>query len=464
MANFKTIGADDIQTSTSVLSQLVDVIQEDISGSSTRRKYQVFVTGGLGPGVTSSLFQTVYDQDFSLQTSNAVLDMTIGLFESGSTVTDCSTGTDVNGKMLFPSQSIMMREKVSNYKQFAQVLLGDSDAAFYAPGVNAYDSAATFTNQATGSEGDRIEEALFINFKRLFARDELRKETFALKMFASAALDGSGIDLGSKGNVPGRIGRYTDTKTAYTGSNIRLTSVSGSKIYADVGASATQVKYFGGDVGLLKDTSNTAKTVGMLWYDHGIAVLDMGKVFCGNQHISGTLSAVTNAAPDVFSQGTAIIGYGAKGPAPSFLRGDAPDRSQAQGLVGNTNVSASFIPDFVVSASIDQVVDHLASTRFGSGSFTAATFQNVTNINSTLIFCRATADEFNYSSNPTFRNANGELVVIDPGDDTGQRTFTFVTTVGLYNSNNELLGVAKMSRPVEKNDEKDLTVRVRLDF
>ena len=93
MANFKTISADDIQTSTSVLSQLVDVIQEDISGSSTRKKYQVFVTGGLGPGVTSSLFQTVYDQDFSLQTSNAVLDMTIGLFESGSTVTDCPTGS-----------------------------------------------------------------------------------------------------------------------------------------------------------------------------------------------------------------------------------------------------------------------------------------------------------------------------------------------------------------------------------
>ena len=56
------------------------------------------------------------------------------------------------------------------------------------------------------------------------------------------------------------------------------------------------------------------------------------------------------------------------------------------------------------------------------------------------------------------------MVIIDPGDDTGQRTFTFVTTVGLYNSNNDLLAVAKLSRPVEKNDEKDLTVRVRLDF
>ena len=450
MANFKTIGADDIQTSTSVLSQLVDVIQEDISGSSTRRKYQVFVTGGLGPGVTSSLFQTVFDQDFTLQTSNAVLDMTVGLFESGSTVTACSTGTDVNGKMLFPSQSVMMREKISNYKQFAQVLLGDSDAAFYAPGINAFDSAASSTNVATGSTGDRVEEALFVNFKRLFARDELRKETFAIKMFASAALDGCKQDL-----QDGVISNTLLNK--YTGSNVLVTSTSGSKIYADVGASTTQVKYFGGDVGLIKDTADTSKAVGLLWYDHGIAMFDMGKVFCGNQHISGTLRAVTAAAPDIFSQGTTLLGFG-QAVAAGWTAGEATRAGWS------SNVSASFIPDFVCSASIDQVVDHIASTRFGSGSFTASTFQNVTNINSTLIFCRSTADEFNYSSNPTFRNASGELVVIDPGDDTGQRTFTFVTTVGLYNSNNELLGVAKLSRPVEKNDEKDLTVRVRLDF
>ena len=471
MANFKTIGADDIQTSTSVLSQLVDVIQEDISGSSTRRKYQVFVTGGLGPGVTSSLFQTVYDQDFSLQTSNAVLDMTIGLFESGSTVTDCSTSTDVNGKMLFPSQSIMMREKVQNYKQFAQVLLGDSDASFYAPGINAYDSAASFTNTSTGTAGDRIEEALFINFKRLFARDELRKETFALKLFASAALDGASSDFGTVASPStGRLGAYTSVVTGFTGSNLAITSTSGSKIYADVGASATQLKFFGGDVGVLKDTSNTAKAVGLMWYDHGIAVLDMGKVFCAQQHMSGALKGVTNATPDLFSKGTALMGYGdhpyfgSETALQSATITTLTNRSMQRGYVGNTNVSASFIPDLVVSASIDELVDHLASTRFGSGSYTATTFQNVTNINSTLIFCRATADEFNYSSNPTFRNTNGELIVIDPGDDTGQRTFSFVTTVGLYNSNNELLGVAKLSRPVEKNDEKDLTVRVRLDF
>ena len=433
MATFKTITANDIQTTQSSLNQLVDVIQEDVSGSTTRKKYQVFVTGGIGPGVTSSLFQTIYDQDFTLQTSNPVFDMTIGLFYTGSTVNGATTGTDASGKLLFPSQSIMMREKVDNYKQFAQMLLGDSTGSFYAPGINAYDSSLTFTGQSTGSKGDRIEDALFINFKRLFARDELRKETFAMRMYRTGVLDGS----------PNALAYEKSLTNGFTGSNIPMTSPSGSMIFADVGASSAQLKFFGGDVGYIKNTTNTSEYVGLMWYDQGIAMLDMGKVFMGTQHMSGVIPAMNNTAYANAAAGEVVMG--------------APN-------VTSTNPSGSFIPDFLVSGSIDTIVDHISSTRFSSGSLTAATFQNVTNINSTLLFCRATADEFNYSSNPTFRDANGSLTVVDPGDDTGQRTFTFVTTVGMYNSNNELLAVAKLSRPVEKNDEKDLTVRVRLDF
>ena len=134
--------------------------------------------------------------------------------------------------------------------------------------------------------------------------------------------------------------------------------------------------------------------------------------------------------------------------------------SDVGSTVGNPN--AKFIPDFFVSASIDDIVDHLSSCRFSSGSLTAMTFQNVTNINSTLVFCRATADEFNYSSNPTFTDTDGNIVVID--DATTDRTFSYVTSVGLYDANDNLLAVAKMSRPIEKNDEKDLTFRIRLDF
>jgi len=91
-------------------------------------------------------------------------------------------------------------------------------------------------------------------------------------------------------------------------------------------------------------------------------------------------------------------------------------------------------------------------------------FQNITNINSTLFFCRATTDEFNYSSNPTFINSDNEIQVIETGQEDVQKSFAFVTSIGLYDANNNLLAVAKLSRPIEKNSEKDLTFRTRLDY
>jgi len=118
----------------------------------------------------------------------------------------------------------------------------------------------------------------------------------------------------------------------------------------------------------------------------------------------------------------------------------------------------------MVSGSVDNILDHLASTRFQSGTLTGMTFQNQTHINSTLVFCRATADEFNYSSNPTYTDSDNKIRVIDEGQEDVQRSFAFPTTVGLYDANDNLLAVAKMSRPIEKNDEKDITIRVRLDF
>ena len=69
MAIFKELSSADIKSSRSFLSQLVDVLQEDVSGSVSRRKYQSWISGTVSSiGVTSSLFQTVYDSDFTLQT------------------------------------------------------------------------------------------------------------------------------------------------------------------------------------------------------------------------------------------------------------------------------------------------------------------------------------------------------------------------------------------------------------
>ena len=405
MATFKELTAADIKTSRSFLNQLVDVISEDVSGSTTRRKYQVFVTGGVGPGITSSLFQTVYDQDFSLQTANPVFDLTVGLYHTGSTVNSASSGEDSFGKKLFPSQTVMMREKVNIYKQYAQLLLGNATAQFVSP----FGSSDTSNGMDT---------AMFMSFKRLFARDAIKRETFAMKFFQSASAANDGV---------------------LTPFNLAVTSESGSAIFTDLGSSTNKLVTVGGNVGNIVDASNTARNVGLLFYDRGIAVFDLAKVTSGSQRMSGTIDCMNDNTTYV-AAGKTVVGHIAE------------------------QANAKFIPSFVASASIDNICDHIASTRFGSGSNTSLTFQNITNINSTLIFCRASADEFNYSSNPTFVDSDSDIVVIDEGQEETQRTFSFVTTVGLYDSNDNLLACAKLSRPVEKNDEKDVTFRVRLDF
>jgi len=405
LATYKELTANDIQNTKTFLNQLIDVIQEDVSGSTTRQKYQVFVTGGVGPGVTSSLFQTVHDQDYSLQTANPIFDMTVGLYYSGSTVQDAKTGEDSAGKQLFASSSLMMREKVDIYRQTAKQFLGDATSRFYAP----FDSTAA---------ANTMDEMLIISFKRLFHRDQIKRETFAMKFFQSATR----ADVDPDGDAPG------------DGRNLWQTTESGSTIFTDVGSAQNKNQTFGGNVGTIVDSADTSRKVGLLFYDHGTALFDIAKIISGSQKVSGAIDAM-NAG------GTTMLG-----------------RANIE------TYHAKFIPDFVVSASLDDVIDHFATTRFSSGSATSITFQNVTNINSTLIFCRADPAEFNYSSNPTYVDSNTRMRVIDQGQEDTQIGFTFVTTIGLYDAQNNLLAVAKTSRPVEKNNEKDLSLRVRLDF
>lgn len=416
MATFKELKQSDIKTGRSFLNQLVDVIQEDISGSTTRRKHQVWVTGGVGPGVTSSLFQTVYDQDFTLQTANPIMDLTVGLYVSSSTVSLVKEGEDSAGKLLFPSTSLQMREKIDIYRQFAQSLLGDVDGQFVAP-----------LNSTSAS--DTIDEAFFICFKRLFHRDQVKRESFAMRWFQSASMtDSTGATYQSQ----------FPNLTYYNATN----PPSGSVIYTDVGSAANKEVTFGGQVSNIVDSSNTSRTVGLMFNDRGIVVLDLAKVILGDQLVSGVISAMSPAAWRDAPAGSTIMGN----------------------RLTPSTIGQRFIPHFMTSASIDNIVDHFARTRFGSGTLTGITFQNITNINSTLFFCRATADEFNYSSNPSFVDSDNRIVVIDEGQEETQRTFTFVTSIGLYDANNNMLAVAKVSRPAEKNDERDMTFRVRLDF
>lgn len=412
MALSKQLGSGDKKTTRSFLNQLIDVLQEDISSSVSRRKYQVYVTGGIGPGVTSSLFQTVYDQDFTLQTANPVFDVTVGLAppeaKSDGVASIASTAQDSGGKYLYPSSSLMMREKTDLYSQFSQTLLGSRTEVFTLP----VDASSTSSNTTT----TEIDSAMFIAFKRLFARDQIKRETFAMKLFATASTD---VDK----------------------PNLNRPTTSGSMIFTDIGSSDQKFFSIGGQYGYLVDASNTSRAVGRLYYDYGVAVLDIEKITSGSQFMSGTIDAMT-------ATGQLVLG--------------------ASGT--ETAGKSKLVPDFMTSGSVDNIIDHFCFTRFGSSTNTAITFQNVTNINSSLIFCRAMPDDFNFSSNPTYvepagTTNEGRLTIYDPAlPDEVQETFAYVTTIGLYDASGGLLAVAKLSRPVEKSSGRDLTFRVRLDF
>ena len=111
------------------------------------------------------------------------------------------------------------------------------------------------------------------------------------------------------------------------------------------------------------------------------------------------------------------------------------------------------------------------STYFQTGSISGSAdgfrnrlynvqFNNTTELNSTIYFCRASHNEFNYSSNPTYLSSS-KIVVKNTSTDA---PVSYITTVGLYSADNELLAVAKLSEPLKKDPTNELTVRVRLDY
>lgn len=398
MATFEFFNPQtDKRTQSDVLEQLIDVIGNDVSSSVTRRKYQVWVTGsGTGAGVTSSLFQTVFDQDFTLQTANPVFDITVGLHTSSLLVSQTTSAYDaINDQYYFLSTSMMMREKIDNYRCFSQQLLGND--------------AQAFTFFSGNDNGTTIKEAVFISFKRLFNRDQLKRETFALRMFGT-------------GSASPSINPPSDLTSSGTN----------ERIYTDLGSTSNiNYSFAGGSVGTLVDTSNTA-SVGLIWHDQGIVVLDASRVFNVTQSITGTIKSIsTNTQPFIGS-----------------LLSSSHHRLNA----------------LFYSASVDDILDHVCSTRFTGSDTTVMAFQNQTNINSSVYFCKFGADRFNYSSNPTYTDNNGRIVVIDPGQEDVQRSFTFITGVGLYDADNNLLAVAKTSRPILKNAQREYTVKVRLDY
>lgn len=81
-------------------------------------------------------------------------------------------------------------------------------------------------------------------------------------------------------------------------------------------------------------------------------------------------------------------------------------------------------------------------------------------VTSNFIFVRVRNSEYNYTTNPSNISATGELV----HDVMVNNPQSYVTTVGLYNDSNDLVAVAKLSRPLLKDFTKEALIRIKLDY
>lgn len=145
-----------------------------------------------------------------------------------------------------------------------------------------------------------------------------------------------------------------------------------------------------------------------------------------------------------YQAGVAVI------PASSAVLGGA--ESSTEWVTSSAGVHRD---DIMKTGSMDQFADGLIHR------IQNVEFNNTTELNSTIYFCRASHNEFNYSSNTTY--LSGSKIQVK-ANDLMMPPRSYITTVGLYSADNELLAVAKMSEPLRKDPSSEVTLRVRLDY
>ena len=262
-------------------------------------------------------------------------------------------------------------------------------------------SVHEFDEDGDLSGGSKMRECFFVNFARLLTKDEIKKGTFALTLGVSGAYNDFGAFVQ-------RV-QLADTNAA---TSFKVNSPAGeySILYATNVAGTELINPTAG---------TTAIKAGLIFYQAGVAVIT-GSIFASQQtEPLGLLS-------------------GSGGPGEP-LRFNASEETVSAVMSGST-----------ISAAAEGFRHRYENLNFN----------NTTELNSTIYFCRANNNDFNYSSNPSYLSAS-KLRVKDNASDP---PLAYATTVGLYSPDNELLATAKLSEPIKKDPTDEFTLRVRLDY
>ena len=175
-----------------------------------------------------------------------------------------------------------------------------------------------------------------------------------------------------------------------------------------------------------------------------VSYVDSGRVY---DIVSGSNGRSAGATPDAFTRASGSYG--------KFL----PD-------VGVILLNASTLKDPTYGISLPVNEGSNVSTNNIRNMYNAIvtgslfSLKSEETITSNYVFVRVRNSEFNYSTNPSNISGSGDLlwnVMVNSPQ-------AYMTTVGLYNDNNDLLAVAKLSRPLLKDFTKEALLRIKLDY
>ena len=264
--------------------------------------------------------------------------------------------------------------------------------------IRDFDEDGDLTGETSGT---KLKEVFFLNFSRLLTKDEVKKGSFQLEL-------GVHDDLNN------------DDRRQFT-SRIRLTDKSGSDgFYVNSPAGEYGVLYANSTANGYRLEGETATSwgfpCGLIYYQAGIAVVS-GSVF-NKENVGGILEN-DHGGTELDEDTTGYTGF-----------------------------------NMITGSTVDTVANAVR------GRIYSISFNNTTELNSSIYFCRANHNDFNYSSNPTYLTGSKIRVKANAFEN----PVTYITTVGLYSAQNELLAVAKLSEPIKKDPSTELTFRVRLDY
>jgi len=332
------------------------------------------------------------------------------------------------------------------------VVSSDSiSATLWSGGTPTLTTFFTSSTQEAGSSGD-----YYLNIYQTASDDANAAVQFAV---AYGNSNGSGslvynTTVNGKSPTSTIYGQYQNLVIGDENTDFAFGSITSSEFFAlSIDRARYKEKIFLGSLTLnLSGSSGSISLTDNSLVVTSVQFNEAGRVF---QLVSGSSGAVyTGLNSNGYSANSGSYGWLLPDIGTIILNPLALADFATSGGIGfqySGSATGSSAPNVTPNSSLYRAISGSASFRLNSEE----------TISSDYIFVRPRSSEFNYSENPSFiSGSTGEVLY----SDFINNPQVYLTTVGLYNDTNELLAVAKLSRPLLKDFTKEALVRVKLDF